>query len=61
MLIIFFFKFNKYYINDSNYNKNNNIYNTNNSIFNINNINYNKKIMLIRQIIIFFISILLII
>jgi len=37
ILIIFFFKFMNYYINNINYKKIKNFYNTNNHIFNINN------------------------
>jgi len=53
-----FFKFNKYYINNFNYN---NIYNTNSSILILIILIITKIIIFIRQIIIFLISILLII
>jgi len=35
-IIIVFFKFSSYFINNINYNKNKNIYNTNNTIFDMN-------------------------
>ena len=58
ILVMLFFNF----INNINYNKNTNIYSTNDKKFNIHTINYNKnnniyQMMIITQIIIFFISI----